>query len=76
MNPETDVIQMVLNEDVLVPIIMGGVGVVAIMFGTLTSMVKGVARERTRREIAAYIAEGSMTPEQGERLMSAKSKDS
>lgn len=29
------------------------------------------AREKTRREIAAYIAEGSMTPEHGERLMKA-----
>ncbi len=27
--------------------------------------------ERSRREIAAYIAEGSITPEQGERLMRA-----
>jgi hypothetical protein len=35
-------------------------------------MVKSSHRERTRREIAAYIAEGSMTPEQGERLMKAK----
>ena len=31
----------------------------------------GNVTERTRREIAAYIAEGSMTPEQGERLMKA-----
>lgn len=30
------------------------------------------ARERTKREIAAYIAEGSMTPEQGERILKAK----
>jgi hypothetical protein len=29
------------------------------------------AREKSRREIAAYIAEGSITPEQGERLMKA-----
>ncbi len=29
------------------------------------------ARERSRREIAAYIAEGTMTPDQGERLMKA-----
>lgn len=28
-------------------------------------------REQSRREIAAYIAEGSMTIEQGERLMNA-----
>ncbi|HMN96014.1 MAG TPA: hypothetical protein PKC43_06800 [Phycisphaerales bacterium] len=26
-------------------------------------------RERSRREIAAYIAEGSITPDQGERLL-------
>ena len=30
------------------------------------------ARERSRREIAAYIAEGSIRPEQGERLMKAE----
>ncbi len=60
-----------LDEDVFVPLLMGVVGIVAIVFGTLTGVVKSVARERTRREIAAYIAEGSMTPEQGERLMSA-----
>jgi hypothetical protein len=76
MHTETDIVQMVLNEDVLVPVVMGAVGVVAIVFCTLTAMVKGIARERTRREIAAYIAEGSMTPEQGERLMTAKSKES
>jgi hypothetical protein len=28
-------------------------------------------RERTRREIAAYVAEGSMTPEDGARLLAA-----
>ncbi|MGQ0629006.1 MAG: hypothetical protein ACT4PL_13020 [Phycisphaerales bacterium] len=33
--------------------------------------VRTVTRERTRREIAAYIAEGTMTPEQGERLLKA-----
>lgn len=31
--------------------------------------------EESRREIAAYIAEGSMTPEQGERLMKAVPED-
>ncbi|MCW5764628.1 MAG: hypothetical protein KIT68_01465 [Phycisphaeraceae bacterium] len=47
-------------------------------FVALWTLVSGVqkiitvqARERSRREIAAYIAEGSMTPEQGERLMKA-----
>jgi len=43
--------------------------VVAIVAGTIKETVKARAKEQSRREIAAYIAEGSMTPEQGERLM-------
>ena len=58
-------------------------GFFVLVFGAITlwcmiSAVKEVAvrnsAERTRREIAAYIAEGSMTPEQGERLLRAKPK--
>lgn len=56
--------------------------IVAIVFGSviwiISIVVDGVKdakatkqREESRREIAAYIAEGSMTAEQGERLMSA-----
>ena len=37
----------------------------------VTTAVTAVAREKSRREIAAYIAEGSMTPDQGERLLAA-----
>ncbi len=44
-----------------------------VVVGTVTSAIAGTmkhtAREKTRREIAAYIAEGSMTPEQGERIL-------
>ena len=50
-------------------------GVVAIVFVFVTVMVVSSTRERTRREIAAYIAEGSMTQEQGERLIGSKFKD-
>lgn len=56
-------------------IIFGAGTVIAlfgIVFGSLTSMCKTSHREHTRREIAAYIAEGSMTPEQGERLLRAE----
>ena len=58
------------NDEILF-IVGGVVGVVAILFGSLTSILKTRARELSRREIAAYIAEGSMTAEQGERLMRA-----
>ncbi len=49
-------------------LIFSGV-IILVGIKTTGSIIRSVSRERTRREIAAYIAEGSMTPEQGERLM-------
>lgn len=50
---------------------IAGVVVIGIVGSTFREITKTKSREKTRREIAAYIAEGSMTPEQGERLMAA-----
>ena len=59
----------------LVPVvaIIGGlfVGATAIIGGVVSSTKRERAREETKREIAAYVAEGSMTPEEGERLIRA-----
>ena len=48
---------------------------VAVLAGSLiraaTAIFTTQAREGSRREIAAYIAEGTLTPEQGERLIRA-----
>ncbi len=54
-------------------VLIGGVviALTAIVFSFVRSMVLGTARERSRREIAAYVAEGSMTAEEGERLIKA-----
>ena len=72
---ESEFMARLLNEDVLIPILIAG-GVVALTaIKCLASVLKSSARERTRREIAAFIAEGSMSPEQGERLMRAGGKD-
>ena len=51
--------------------VSGGIliALMAIVLGTITSTIQYRAREQTKREIAAYIAEGSMTPEEGERLL-------
>lgn len=57
--------------DVSMWVIGGVVAVIWIIAATIQNMVGTNARERSRREIAAYIAEGSMSPEQGERLMKA-----
>lgn len=55
--------------------LMTGVAILWIVFGSVKEMVKSANQERTRREIAAYIAEGSMTPEQGERILKAKPEE-
>ncbi len=47
------------------------IAIVAIVMGTIKKIELTKAREQSRREIAAYIAEGSMTPEDGRRLMAA-----
>ena len=60
-----DIINRILDEDILFFLVGGLVAIVAIVVGMLTSMVKAMGRERSRREIAAYIAEGSMSPDIG-----------
>ena len=59
------------NEEAFVVTLITTAIVLIVIFKTITRMVTGIASERTRREIAAYIAEGSMTPEQGERLLNS-----
>ena len=49
--------------------VAGAIAIVAIVSNAIQSVIRTSKREASRREIAAYIAEGSMTPEQGERLM-------
>ncbi len=49
----------------------GAIAIVAIVSCGIRCTIRSCSRERTRREVAAYIAEGSMTPAQGERLMEA-----
>ncbi len=60
------------NDEVLIFGALAFCGALAIVFGTFASIFNRISTERSRREIAAYIAEGSMTPEQGERLMASK----
>jgi hypothetical protein len=66
---------IIQNTDDLVPIIAISGGIVIaflwIVLATVSETLKDASRERTKREIAAYIAEGTMTPEQGERILKA-----
>jgi hypothetical protein len=68
---ETDPFIVAISDN-LVYLVIGGCFLVAMVLKALTSVVRTVARERSRREIAAYIAEGSITSDQGERLLKAE----
>ena len=61
------------GEEIAMISITGGAALVAlnIIFGVIRTTAINKQREQTKREIAAYIAEGSMTPEQGERIINA-----
>jgi hypothetical protein len=63
--------ERVLDEEVWIPLLFASSVVAVILIRTVGGVLRSAVREKTRREIAAYIAEGSMSPEQGERLMKA-----
>ncbi|MFG0246625.1 MAG: hypothetical protein ACF8MF_11315 [Phycisphaerales bacterium JB052] len=67
-----DIIHEIIDKEELfiALVIAGSITIVSVM-KSLTGMIARLSHERTRREVAAYIAEGSMSPEQGERLLAA-----
>jgi hypothetical protein len=69
------IIKHVLDEDLVVPIMAIGCGsiiaVVAIVFTTMKTMVVGRSREHTKRELAAYVAEGSLDPDKAVAMINA-----
>ncbi|MBL8746432.1 MAG: hypothetical protein JNK58_08775 [Phycisphaerae bacterium] len=50
---------------------IGGTIAVACCAMALCQVLAARARERSRRELAAYVAEGSMTADEAERILSA-----
>lgn len=64
------------GEDIPFFAIAGGVlvAIVAIGGGHIRSVLNTKAREQSRREISAYVAEGSITPTDAERLIAAGTK--
>ncbi len=56
----------------LVAIVLGcGIGTVAIIATAITRTTVSRHREQTRREIAAYVAEGTLDPDQAVAMLNA-----
>lgn len=74
MNVEALIRDLIDHQETLLMVLITTGIVLCSAFKAVTTLVTGLARERTRRDIAAYIAEGTMTPEQGERLINARQR--
>lgn len=61
-----------MDDQIAVVLIFGGgmvIAVVSILAKTIRTVMVSKHREESRRDIAAYVAEGSMTPEDGAKLL-------
>ena len=57
---------------IIVSIVAGcGVAVVSIISGAIATTAKAREKEQTRREVAAYVAEGSIQPDDAVAMMNA-----
>lgn len=55
--------------------IFGLVAIVAIVFGTVSSVLNRRQKEATKRDIAAYVAEGSINPDDARKIIESKEAD-
>jgi hypothetical protein len=64
------------EEGILIAVIIFGgafsVAIVAIITEAVRKTIHARAKEQSRREIAAYVAEGSITPDDAVRLLEAE----
>jgi hypothetical protein len=58
----------------MVFLIIGVCVLAGMVLNCITTLVRTQLQERTRREIAAYTAEGSIRPDQAERLIRANTE--
>jgi hypothetical protein len=66
-----DIVKLFLSDDVLKPVLIFSGIVLVVGFNIISGIVKNVQRERTKREIAAFVAEGTISPGDAERLIKA-----
>lgn len=70
-----NLIRQLLEKDVLIPVVFivcgSLVALIAIIFTTWGKRSRAKPRELTRREIAAYVAEGSISPQEGIEMLKA-----
>ncbi len=69
-----ELVQIMENENfvAIVAISLGCVvGIVGVIGGTISSVTRSKAREQTKRELAAYVAEGTIDPDKAVAILNA-----
>lgn len=60
------------NVWVLIPLMGMAIPITAVVFESFRKISQTKHQEQSRREVAAYVAEGSITPEEAALILSAK----
>ena len=70
-----DILEEMLSMPSIIFVVMGIIAVVSIVFSTISTAVTKIsvarAREQSRREIAAYVAEGSIEADKAIEMLNA-----
>ncbi len=66
-----DILDTIFAVPQVVFTIGGAIAIVAIVAGSVTSVTVNRAREKTKREIAAYVAEGTIDPDKAVEMLQA-----
>lgn len=70
-----NILQHIMKEDILIPVLAIGGGMLIAIIAIITSTIRSVAvtraREQTKRELAAYVAEGTLDPDKAVAMINA-----
>lgn len=65
----------VQEGEITIVVILGIIAIVITAMSISYHHSKNKLREKTKQEVAAYVAEGSMTPQDAERIIKAGTED-
>jgi hypothetical protein len=68
------ILETLLSVPTVIFVFGGAIAITAIIGGAVQNIVVARAKERTRREIAAYVAEGSIPPDKAIEMLQAGRK--
>jgi hypothetical protein len=66
-----NIVDLVFGMPQVIFTIGGAIAIVAIVLGSVTNITVNRSREKTKREIAAYVAEGSIDPDKAVEMLKA-----